>query len=177
MARSGTRRGIGERVRISRPPLARVSSWALCGSVLGDLFGWVNQQGGRFVHDVLPIRGHEDQQINSSSRSDLLWHTEDAFHSARADYVGLLCLRNPQETPTTIASVGDISLRRSDIDILMQPRFALKPDSPHFDLDVKTNASAPGRRGGAVREPIDIPKVPCSSVIRRRPTCVSITPR
>lgn len=105
---------------------------ALCASLLGDIFGWASQQAGRLVHEVVPIRGDEDRQINSGSDSTLLWHTEDAFHPYRADYVGLMCMRNPQKAQTTIACIEDVALDNETIEILFQSRFILRPDESHL---------------------------------------------
>ncbi|TMR24450.1 arginine beta-hydroxylase, Fe(II)/alpha-ketoglutarate-dependent [Nonomuraea turkmeniaca] len=105
--------------------------FTLCASLLGDVFGWASQQGGRLVHEVLPIRGHESRQINSSSDATLLWHTEDAFHPYRADYVALMCLRNPGGTETTFACLDDVVVSRDVREILAQPRFVLRPDESH----------------------------------------------
>jgi Fe(II)/alpha-ketoglutarate-dependent arginine beta-hydroxylase len=106
--------------------------FALCATALGDIFGWASQQGGRLVHEVLPIRGHEDLQINSASSAELLWHTEDAFHPYRADYVGLMCLRNPDHVGTTLARMQDVKLDTDVAELLFQPRFVLKPDEAHL---------------------------------------------
>jgi Fe(II)/alpha-ketoglutarate-dependent arginine beta-hydroxylase len=106
--------------------------FALCATLLGDIFGWASQQGGQLVHEVLPIRGHENLQINSASTATLLWHTEDAFHPYRADYVGLMCLRNPGHVGTTLASMQDVQIDAELADILFQPRFVLKPDEAHL---------------------------------------------
>src|SRR5262249_35813051 len=51
----------------------------LFGTLLGDVFGWATQQDGHIIHDLLPIKGHEDEQLGSSSDALLWWHTEDAF--------------------------------------------------------------------------------------------------
>ncbi|MFB9622745.1 guanitoxin biosynthesis L-enduracididine beta-hydroxylase GntD [Nonomuraea helvata] len=105
--------------------------FTLCASLLGDVFGWASQQGGRLMHEVVPVRGHESRQINSSSDATLLWHTEDAFHPYRADYVALMCLRNPGATETTYACLDDVVVSGEVRDILAQPRFVLRPDESH----------------------------------------------
>lgn len=99
--------------------------------MLGDIFGWASQQNGQLVHEVIPIAGHDDRQINSGSRSTLLWHTEDAFHPYRADYVALMCLRNPDATATTFACIDDVDVPDDVRAILAQPRFVLHPDESH----------------------------------------------
>ncbi|MGW2254766.1 guanitoxin biosynthesis L-enduracididine beta-hydroxylase GntD [Kitasatospora sp. NPDC001660] len=114
------------------PALREEFFFVLCSSLLGDVFGWASQQAGRLVHEVVPIPEHEGLQINSGSSTALLWHTEDAFHPYRADYVGLMCLRNPQRAETTMACIGDVELDGADAEILFEPRFVLRPDEAHL---------------------------------------------
>jgi Fe(II)/alpha-ketoglutarate-dependent arginine beta-hydroxylase len=103
----------------------------LYGSLLGDLLGWATQQDGYFVHDVFPIKGNEGEQLGTGSEQPLWWHTEDAFHPYRADYIGFLCLRNPDKVATTIGTVDIEKLDPAQIDILFQPRFTIRPDESH----------------------------------------------
>jgi Fe(II)/alpha-ketoglutarate-dependent arginine beta-hydroxylase len=103
----------------------------LCASLLGDVFGWSTQQDGRIVHDVLPIRGHEHEQVSSASEAAIWWHTEDAFHPYAGDYVGLFCLRNPTRTATTMAALDVTRLTDEDVDLLTRPEFVIKPDDSH----------------------------------------------
>lgn len=104
----------------------------LLGSLLGDLIAWSTQQDGRIVHDVLPIRGHEHEQIGTGSEELLTWHVEDAFHPYRGDYVGLLCLRNPDRIPTTFASIGSVDLQPHEAELLREPHFTIRPDESHL---------------------------------------------
>ncbi|HEX6037035.1 MAG TPA: hypothetical protein VFZ20_03320, partial [Longimicrobium sp.] len=39
----------------------------LLGSLLGEPIAWSTQQDGRVVHDILPIKGHEQEQLGSGS--------------------------------------------------------------------------------------------------------------
>lgn len=106
--------------------------FVLCSALLGEIFGWLTQQNAYLIHDVFPIRGYEQDQIGSGSEALLLWHTEDAYHPARGDYFGLMCLRNPCEAVTTIGSVDSLKkLTREQLDILFQPRFIIRPDNAH----------------------------------------------
>jgi Fe(II)/alpha-ketoglutarate-dependent arginine beta-hydroxylase len=104
----------------------------LIGSVLGHVFGWATQQDGKFVHDILPIRGHERDQLGSGSEAELTWHTEDAFHPCRADYVGLACLRNPESVATIVGGLPLASLSPEVVELLSQRRFVIRPDPSHF---------------------------------------------
>jgi Fe(II)/alpha-ketoglutarate-dependent arginine beta-hydroxylase len=103
----------------------------LHGSLLGDLLGWATQQDGHLVHDVLPIKEHENDQLGTGSQQMLWWHTEDAFHDYQADYIGLHCIRNPDNTATIIGTVDIENLEAAQIDILFQPRFSIRPDESH----------------------------------------------
>lgn len=104
----------------------------LFGSLLGDPFSWATQQNGRLIHDILPIKGHENEQLASSSNSVLTWHTEDAFHDLRGDFVGFSCLRNPYAAATTIGCVDSLDLPDSIKKVLFDNRFSQLPDESHL---------------------------------------------
>jgi len=103
----------------------------LFSSLLGDVFGWATQQEGRVIHDVLPIRGHQNAQIGTGSEQEITWHNEDAFHPCRGDYVALMCLRNPDRVPTTVAPVDLLELGDEIKDALFEPQFIFRPDYSH----------------------------------------------
>jgi Fe(II)/alpha-ketoglutarate-dependent arginine beta-hydroxylase len=113
----------------------------MLGSLAGDPIAWATQQDGRLVHDVIPIKGHENEQLGSSSESLLTWHTEDAFHPLRGDFLTFSCLRNPYGAVTTIGSVDELRLPRQAREVLFQARFGIKPDESHL----AKNNSEPGR--------------------------------
>lgn len=113
------------------PAFAQEAFLLLCASVLGDVFGWATQQDGRLMHDVLPIRGHEHEEIGSNSLQHLSWHTEDAFHPCRGDYVALMCLKNPDAVETIVATTEDIDWPRLDVDLLFEPEYTQMPDNSH----------------------------------------------
>lgn len=104
----------------------------LFSSLLGDPFCWATQQDGRLIHDVLPIKGHENEQLGSSSEASLTWHTEDAFHPLRGDFISFLCLRNPYAAVTTLGSVSSLDLPDAARNILFQERFTIRPDESHL---------------------------------------------
>lgn len=118
----------------------------LAGSLLGDCIGWATQQDGRVMHDVLPIEGHRDEQLGSGSEQLLWWHTEDAFHPCCGDYIGMLCLRNPDAVATTYASVAELPLAAEQLDLLFEPHYTIRPDNSHREL----NRSDPAPAAGAV---------------------------
>ena len=104
----------------------------LFGSLLGEPLGWATQQDGHIIHDVVPIKGHEHEQLGSSSQELLTWHTEDAFHQHRCDYLGMMCLRNEQRVATNIASIDAIELELEEVKILFESRFTIRPDESHL---------------------------------------------
>ena len=113
------------------PAFSQEIFFLLCGSVLGDVFGWATQQDGRIMHDVLPIKGHEYQEIGSNSLQHLSWHTEDAFHPCRGDYVALMCLKNPDLVETVVAEASDLDWSTLDVEALFEAEFTQMPDNSH----------------------------------------------
>jgi L-asparagine oxygenase len=65
-----------------------------CG--LGDPVAYASEKGGALVQDVVPVPGREDFQGNTGSVR-LSFHTENAFHPHRPDFVMLLCLRSDHD--------------------------------------------------------------------------------
>lgn len=104
----------------------------LIGSLLGEAIGWATQQDGYLVHDIFPIEGHEGEQLGSGSEQLLWWHTEDAFHPLRGDYIGLMCLRNPDGVATTFANLERLPLTDEELDLLFAPHFTIRPDESHL---------------------------------------------
>lgn len=117
----------------------------LAASALGDVFGWENQQAGRLVHNIVPSPGCEEMQIGASSVAALTWHTEDAFHPDRADYLMLACLRNDEGIGTKVATVGSLGLSDSELDVLSGPGAVILPDASYGAPD----ACGPGPEGMA----------------------------
>jgi L-asparagine oxygenase len=104
----------------------------LAGSILGEVFGWATLQGGRLVHNVMPVSGKESDQSGHGSTATLAWHTEDGFHPYRCDYLGLMGLRNDACVPTTFASIDAVALSPAQRRVLSQPRFVIRPDEEHL---------------------------------------------
>lgn len=103
----------------------------LIANLLGDPIGWATQQDGRIMHDIYPVRGFEHEQIGWGSEETLTWHTEDAFHPLRTDYLGLMCLRNPDGVETTTCDIADVVIDDATREILSQKRFRILPDDAH----------------------------------------------
>jgi len=115
----------------------------LCASALGDVFGWATQQDGRIMHDVLPIKGHEYYEIGSNSLQHLSWHTEDAFHPCRGDYVALMCLKNPDLVETVVCDAGDLDWSAMDVEALFEPEFTQMPDNSHLPQNATESTGDP----------------------------------
>lgn len=122
------------RANWSVPPLTLAEEifFVLRGSLPDDLMGWTTQQAGKLVHDIVPIKGDEYKQISSASKEPIWWHAEDAFHPYRADFVGLMCLRNPTNTITTFACIDHLKLDELQLKALFQPRFIIRQDYSHL---------------------------------------------
>ena len=103
----------------------------LCGALLGDAIAWSHQRDGIICQDLVPIEGHANKMIGSGSELELVWHTEDASYSYRGDYIGLMCLRNPDAVPTTFALIDEVRLDPDRVEILFEPRFHFRPDPSH----------------------------------------------
>lgn len=104
----------------------------LLGSLLGDVIAWATQQDGAVVHDIVPIKEHENEQLGSGSKEELTWHTEDAFHPFRGDYLGMMCLRNTDQVPTTFATIDVSQLDARTLGLLFEPHYTIRPDNSHL---------------------------------------------
>ncbi|MEA2694768.1 MAG: hypothetical protein QOJ16_4155 [Acidobacteriota bacterium] len=116
----------------------------LFGSLLGEPVAWATQQDGYLVHDIAPIAGHENEQLGSGSEQLLWWHTEDAFHPQRGDYIGLLCMRNPDRVPTTFANLEGLDLTDQQRQLLFEPHFTIRPDESHLPKNKSENRAVEG---------------------------------
>lgn len=101
-------------------------------SGLGDLFGWLTQENGRFLRNIVPIEADKDEQLGGSSSVELLWHVEEAFHPQRADMMTIMCYRNNEKAGTNVCSLTQMDIPQEVFNILSQPRFTIEPDKSHF---------------------------------------------
>jgi hypothetical protein len=100
----------------------------LLTALLGDAFGWSSQREGALINNILPLKTHEGEQLSTGSSVDLDWHTEEAFHPYRADYLALMCLRNQDHVPTVVGSVQDVVVSERIKKTLFEPRFIFLTD-------------------------------------------------
>lgn len=98
------------------------------------------EKQGQIIHEIAPIRGFSHTQSNAG-RVPFAWHADNGHlqRQFRSEFLLLLGLRNPGETKTWIADVGDVmeELQRKfpECDrILRQARFRM--NSPQsFDYN------------------------------------------
>lgn len=105
----------------------------LYGSLLGEAFGFSSQRNGSVYNTIIPLERLADTPNSSSgSAHDFGFHVEDAFHPARGDYIGLVCMRNEEKAPTTIACIDGIdTLTAEEFDLLFEPRFRVGHNPIH----------------------------------------------
>ncbi|EJQ37431.1 hypothetical protein IEE_05217 [Bacillus cereus BAG5X1-1] len=100
---------------------------------LGEPIAYADEKNGQFVHDICPIKGKEKNIENSGSQVFFSYHTEDAIHPYKPDYLALFCLRSDHDksAKTETASVAKALelLPGYAIDILRKPLFILRPPS------------------------------------------------
>nr|BBH88084.1 L-asparagine oxygenase [Thermosporothrix sp. COM3] len=110
-------------------------------SFLGQFIAYADEKDGEIIHNICPVPGQEQKQENTGSVL-LEFHTENAFHPYKPDYVGLYCLRPDHDLQ---AKTGTASVRRAInrissrvLELLRQPlyRNRLAPSFMH-------NGSAP----------------------------------
>lgn len=105
----------------------------LYGSLLGEAFGFSSQRNGSVYNTIVPLPQLAGTPNSSSgSTHDFGFHVEDAFHPARGDYIGLVCMRNDEKAPTTIASIDGIdTLTAEELDLLFEPRYRVAHNPIH----------------------------------------------
>jgi hypothetical protein len=103
----------------------------LLSTVMGTPIAWEGQQDGRFVHNIVPSSGHEEEQTGASSSVLLSPHTEDAFHPGRAHLLVLGCMRNPDSVATTAAGIRQVELSGDDVELLSRPVLPILPDDAY----------------------------------------------
>ncbi|HEF4763044.1 TPA: TauD/TfdA family dioxygenase [Pseudomonas putida] len=114
----------------------------LYGSLLGEGVGFTSQRGGSIYNNIIPLE-ELNSVANSSSGSVLNFgfHVEDAFHPARAEYLGLVCMRNEERASTTISCIDGIELSPEEKQVLFEPRFKIPHNPIHSTSDVVEETS------------------------------------
>src|SRR5918998_2887925 len=131
----------------AKTPREATAEWdatlLLLATALGRAFGWEGQQDGRLVHDIVPAKGHEQEQTGASSTVELSAHTEDAFLPGRVNLLLLACLRNHDDVPTSLASVRHARLSEIERALLERPTLPILPDDSYDEGDEPAAAAAP----------------------------------
>jgi alpha-ketoglutarate-dependent taurine dioxygenase len=101
---------------------------------LGHPVGYQPEHGGDIVQNIVPTRSAASRQTSTSSRVELMFHTEAAFHPHRPRYLLLLCLRGDPSAITTLSSINDVLPRLDDatIDVLFERRFRTAVDESYL---------------------------------------------
>lgn len=100
-------------------------------ALLGDVFTFRSIQHGNLINDVLPIAENAALPMSSGSSHPFKLHTEDAFSPCCGEYLGLLCLRNPNRTPTILSRIRDVTLSEQETSLLSDPQFRVRPNLAH----------------------------------------------
>lgn len=106
---------------------------AMYGDLLGEVFSWYGQQEGSLVHDLVPTYEDREEQLGSGSQSALLWHSEDAFHPCRADFVLLYSMRAKKDAKSTLSWLAEEILPVETIATLMEDKYEFQPDTSYSD--------------------------------------------
>ncbi len=113
----------------------------IISSILGEIFTWDSIQNGNIINDIIPIKENENKPVSSGYRNLFDLHTEDAFHPNSGEYLGLLCIRNPTKTPTTVSWVNEGDLTEDVLSILFEARFIIGENLAH-SVSEKTEYSS-----------------------------------
>ena len=101
---------------------------------LGQPVGYRPEHGGDLIQNLVPTKSNADRQVSTSSKVQLMFHTEAAFHPHRPKYLLLLCLRGDENAYTTLSSIFEVlpNLDERVIDTLFQPRFRTAIDESYL---------------------------------------------
>jgi alpha-ketoglutarate-dependent taurine dioxygenase len=101
---------------------------------LGQPVGYLPEHGGDLVQNIVPMPTAADRQVSTSSKVELMFHTEAAFHPHRPRYLLLLCLRGDASARTTLSSIHEVLplLPTAIVDTLFQPRFRTAVDESYL---------------------------------------------
>ncbi len=101
---------------------------------LGQPVGYEPEHGGDLVQNIVPTEAAVDRQVSTSSKVQLMFHTEAAFHPYRPRYLLLLCLRGDRSAFTTLSSIFEVlpHIAPEVADVLFQPRFRTAVDESYL---------------------------------------------
>jgi L-asparagine oxygenase len=101
---------------------------------LGQPVGYEPEHGGDIVQNLVPVQGTEHRQVSTSSKVELMFHTEAAFHPHRPRYLLLICLRGDPSAVTTLSSIHEVlpHLAPATRDVLFEARFRTAVDESYL---------------------------------------------
>jgi L-asparagine oxygenase len=104
------------------------------GRTLGQPVGYEPEHGGDLVQNIVPTANATNRQVSTSSKVELMFHTEAAFHPHRPRFLLLLCLRGDPSARTTLCSIASVlpHLRPATVDTLFQRRFRTAVDESYL---------------------------------------------
>lgn len=145
---------------ISLEKTSYISEYVLLAIMLhlGEPIAYEDEKNGMLIQNICPVRGKEEAQENTGS-TYLEFHTEDAFHPYRPDFVGLLCLRPDHER---IAATAAASIRRAFAmlpgktqEILRQPLYRIRLSSS-FTAETVYSPRLPVLRGDILEPDLSV---------------------
>jgi alpha-ketoglutarate-dependent taurine dioxygenase len=125
------------------------------GRLLGQPVGYLPENNGNVVQNIVPTREGADRQVSTSSAVNLAWHTEAAFHPHRPRFLLLFCLRGDAAARTTLCSVREIvdALPLRTRALLASPRFRTRADESYVRSDRRPLGRLTSVLGGDPRRP------------------------
>jgi len=101
---------------------------------LGQPVGYLPEHGGDLIQNLVPTQANADRQVSTSSKVQLMFHTEAAFHPHRPRFLLLLCLRGDDRAVTTLSSIFEVLplLPTDVVDTLFQSRFRTAVDESYL---------------------------------------------
>ncbi len=101
---------------------------------LGQPVGYLPEHGGDLIQNLVPTQSNADRQVSTSSKVQLMFHTEAAFHPHRPKYLLLFCLRGDADAFTTLSSIFEVmpNLDERVVDTLFLPRFRTAVDESYL---------------------------------------------
>jgi hypothetical protein len=100
---------------------------AMIGSRLGHLVSYIQEKHGDLFQNLAPVKGNEEVQASSGSKTRLQFHRETVFHPYPPEFLLLFCLRPDHErlAETTYASISHALplLSPEHRDLLFQPLY------------------------------------------------------
>ncbi|MBD2461665.1 TauD/TfdA family dioxygenase [Oscillatoria sp. FACHB-1407] len=117
---------------------------AMIGSRLGHLVSYIQEKNGDLFQNLAPVKGSEQIQSSSGSKSRLQFHRETVFHPYPPEFLLLFCLRPDHDriAETTYASISHALplLTPEHRDLLFQPLYRTGIDYSFGNLQQKQDS-------------------------------------